>query len=83
MFINSVNIDVKDLFFDVSMTSSELVRVDLFREIPEIANGDLIIRNIQRVPGERSKVVVSLNAEKQSTHTHDLLGAMFGNKAQR
>ncbi|MFL1058620.1 transcription termination/antitermination protein NusA, partial [Mycoplasmopsis synoviae] len=44
---------------------------------------DLIIRNIQRVPIERSKVVVSLNPEKQITNTHDLLGTMFGNKAQR
>ncbi|MBD5788476.1 transcription elongation factor NusA [Mycoplasma synoviae GX11-T] len=83
VFLNSVNIDAKGLYLEVTMTSPEQVRDVLFREIPEIANGDLIIRNIQRVPGERSKVVVSLNPEKQSTHTHDLLGAMFGNKAQR
>ena len=62
----------------VSRTDPKFLYKLFFLEIPEIANGNIIIKNIVRQPGERAKVAV-LSKEKDI----DPIGACIGVKGNR
>ncbi len=73
---------IKDSFkgpqIQVSRSNIGFVRKLFELEIPEVANGDVIIKNIARDPGNRSKVAVT--TEKQNV---DAIGACVGNRGSR
>lgn len=62
----------------VSRSNANFVRKLFELEVPEVQNGEVIIKNIARDPGNRSKVAVY--AEKANV---DALGACVGLRGQR
>jgi len=80
-----VKVVIKQVFQDtkgpqviVSRTDSRFLVKLLEMEIPEIANGNIVIKDIVRQPGERAKVAV-LSKEKDI----DPIGACIGVKGNR
>jgi len=80
-----VKVVIKQVFQDtkgpqviVSRTDSKFLVKLLEMEIPEIANGNIVIKDIVRQPGERAKVAV-LSKEKDI----DPIGACIGVKGNR
>ncbi len=73
---------IKDSFkgpqIQVSRSNIGFVRKLFELEVPEVASGDVIIKNIARDPGNRSKVAVT--TEKQNV---DAIGACVGNRGSR
>src|SRR6056297_181601 len=62
----------------VSRSHPEIVRVLFFREIPEISNGDIEIKNIVRDAGFRTKVSVYTEVENL-----DPIGSCIGQRGSR
>lgn len=76
--VTQVMKDAKGLQVVVSRTDSRFLAKLLQLEIPEIANGNIEIKNMVRQPGERSKVAV-VSKEKDI----DPIGACIGVKGNR
>ena len=76
--VTQVSRDDKDHQVFVSRTSPKFLKKLLEIEIPEIANGNIEIRDICRQPGERAKVAVFTNEEDI-----DPVGACIGVKGNR
>src|SRR3990167_9856440 len=62
----------------LSRTHKNMVSVIFEQEIPEISAGDVVIRNIARDPGNRSKVAVSTDDE-----SIDPIGSCIGQRGSR
>ena len=62
----------------LSRSSSEFVRLLLSREVPEIVEGNILIKQVVREPGLRTKIVVSSKEENL-----DAAGACIGVRGSR
>ncbi len=65
-------------FVQLSRSSASFVRKLFELEVPEIANGEIVIKNIVREAGYRTKMSVY-----SSNRTIDCIGACVGNKGMR
>jgi len=65
-------------YIQLSRSSASFVRKLFELEVPEIASGDIVIKNIVREPGYRTKMSVYSNNK-----TLDCIGACVGNKGMR
>ncbi|VEU70590.1 NusA N-terminal domain-containing protein [Mycoplasmopsis glycophila] len=81
VYLESVNIDSKLSICEVSLDSPKEVEDALKTEIPEIANQDVLIHKIQRIPGLKTKVAVKPNPERSIDF--DIVGSIFGEGAKR
>ncbi len=78
VYIEDVRITPKGPAISLSRTNSQFV-VELFKmEVPEIAEGLVVIKNIVREPGERTKLAVY-----STDSTIDPVGACVGMKGTR
>ncbi|MGD0886366.1 MAG: transcription termination factor NusA [Thermodesulfovibrionales bacterium] len=78
VFIEDVRVTPKGPIISLSRTNPQIV-VELFRmEVPEIAEGLVVIKNIVREPGERTKLAVY-----STDSTIDPVGACVGMKGTR
>ncbi len=77
--VRSVNIDKSQgIQIELSRTSPKFLEELLALEVPEIADGSVVVYKSARIPGERAKVAVF------STHPHvDAVGATVGVKGVR
>ncbi|PCI24263.1 transcription termination/antitermination protein NusA [Candidatus Peregrinibacteria bacterium] len=78
IYLDKVKQTPKGPQLSISRTHKNLIRGLLEREIPEIASEDVVIDNIARDPGVRSKVAVS-----SETEGIDAVGACVGQKGMR
>ncbi|MGV2392844.1 UNVERIFIED_CONTAM: hypothetical protein O8I53_07590 [Campylobacter lari] len=79
--IESVDEETKLSQITVSLDSPQIVRSILVSEVPEIAEGLINIKDIQRQPGERTKVVLELG--QNATESLEIIGAVMGENSQR
>lgn len=79
--IEKVYEDTKLSQIEVSLDSPKVVEKSLRNNIPEIAEGLIEIVNIQRQPGERTKV--SFKKSENATADFDVQGAIIGQNGQR
>jgi len=77
-YVKSVEKGPKGPELIVSRNHSEIVRVLFEREIPEIYNGDIEIKNIAREAGSRTKVAVATETEGL-----DPIGSCIGQRGAR
>jgi N utilization substance protein A len=78
VYVKKIKDTFKGIQIQVSRTSVGFLRRLLEIEIPEIESGDVIVKNIVRDPGNRSKVAI------MSAKPHiDALGACVGNHGIR
>lgn len=78
VFVRHIKDDYKGTVVQVTRTNPAFVKKLLEMEVPEIANGDVVIENIVREAGVRTKVAVSTSVEGL-----DAVGACIGNKGMR
>lgn len=78
VFVRHIKDDYKGTVVQVTRTNPAFVKKLLEMEVPEIANGEVIIENIVREAGLRTKVAVSTAVEGL-----DAVGACIGNKGMR
>lgn len=78
MFVSSVQLTQKGPEILVSRTNPEMVRKLFGLEIPEIASGAVIIKNIAREAGSRTKVAVASTAPNV-----DPIGSCIGQRGTR
>lgn len=64
----------------VSRTANKLVEKAMNDEIPELKNGDLVIKNVAREAGNRSKVAIELTNYDTDI---DVIGSCVGPKGKR
>ncbi|WP_036451743.1 NusA N-terminal domain-containing protein [Mycoplasma buteonis] len=81
VYLDSVNIESKLSICEVRVDSPKEVEEALKNEIPEIANGDIQIVKIQRIPGFKTKIAVQPNPEREVNY--DIIGTLFGEGAKR
>ncbi|WP_426460954.1 NusA N-terminal domain-containing protein [Mycoplasma hafezii] len=81
VYLDSVNIDSKLSICEVRVDSPKEVEEALKNEIPEIANGDVLVVKIQRIPGIKTKIAVKPNPERDIQY--DIVGSLFGEGAKR
>lgn len=77
-FIEDVRVTPKGPVIYLSRTNPKFVLELFMMEVPEIAEGLVIIKNIVREPGERTKIAVY-----SKDHTIDPVGACVGMKGTR
>ncbi len=78
VYIEDVRVTPKGPVIYLSRTNPKFV-LELFKmEVPEIAEGLVVIKNIVREPGERTKIAVY-----SKDHTIDAVGACVGMKGTR
>ena len=78
VFVKAIKEGAKTPFIQVNRNSNVFLKKLLELEIPEIKNGDVVIKAIAREPGYRAKVAV------MSTNPNlDPIGACIGNKGIR
>ena len=82
---DTVRAVIKDVLFNkgkprivISRTSPSFLEILFELEIPEIADGLIVIKNVKRVPGEKAKVAVESYDERI-----DPVGACVGMKGSR
>lgn len=78
VFVRHIKDDYKGTVVQVTRTNPAFVKKLLEMEVPEIANGDVVIENVVREAGLRTKVAVSTAVEGL-----DAVGACIGNKGMR
>ncbi|MBZ4204206.1 NusA N-terminal domain-containing protein [Mycoplasma tauri] len=78
--IESVDEETKLSQITVSLDSPKIVEKILFKNIPEIANGQIEIVNIIRSPGERTKAVFRATEGNENI---DVYGAIIGQNSSR
>ena len=78
VFVRHIRDDYKGAVVQVTRTNPAFVKKLLEMEIPEIANGDVVIENIVREAGLRTKVAVSTGIDGL-----DAVGACIGSKGMR
>lgn len=78
VFVRHIKDDYKGTVVQVTRTNPAFVKKLLEMEVPEIANGDIVIESIAREAGLRTKVAVSTTIEGL-----DAVGACIGNKGMR
>ncbi|QKT05539.1 NusA N-terminal domain-containing protein [Mycoplasma sp. OR1901] len=81
VILEKVNYDSTLNVLEVSMIKPNQVENILKETIAEIANGDIIIKKVQRIPGIRTKVAVEANPDKN--FDFDIIGSIFGEGAKR
>lgn len=78
VFVKNIREDNKVPFIQVSRSSNVFVRKLFELEVPEIKNGEIVIKNVSREPGFRTKISI------YSTNPNlDAIGACVGNKGVR
>lgn len=77
-FVVSVEMGVRGPEIILSRASTEMVRVIFTNEIPEIADGSVVVKGIARDAGNRSKVAVWTDED-----TIDPIGACIGQRGSR
>lgn len=77
-YISSVQMGVRGPEIILSRASKEMVREIFTQEIPEIADGSVVIKDIARDPGNRSKVSVFTEDENI-----DPIGSCIGQRGSR
>lgn len=77
-FIEDVRVTPKGPVIYLSRTNPKFVLELFMMEVPEIAEGLVVIKNIVREPGERTKIAVY-----SKDHTIDPVGACVGMKGTR
>ncbi len=76
--VRRVNIDKNSIQIELSRTSPKFLEALLELEVPEIAEGSVVIEKAARIPGERAKIAI------MSTHPQvDAVGATVGVKGVR
>jgi N utilization substance protein A len=78
VFISEVNHEVKGPIVTLSRTHPNFVKRLFELEVPEIQDGTVIIKNISREPGSRTKMSVYSNDENV-----DPVGTCIGNRRMR
>ena len=78
VYVKKIKESFKGLLVQVSRSNIGFVRKLFELEIPEVASGEIKIKNIARDPGNRTKVAVF--TEKQNL---DVIGACVGNRGTR
>ena len=78
VYVKKIKESFKGLQVQVSRSNIGFVRKLFELEIPEVASGEIKIKNIARDPGNRTKVAVF--TEKQNL---DVIGACVGNRGAR
>ncbi len=78
VFVKNIKEGNKNPFIQVTRTSTIFLKKLFELEIPEIRNGDVIIKAIAREPGYRSKVAI-----QPANQNIDAVGACIGNKGIR
>ena len=78
VYVKKIKESFKGLQVQVSRSNIGFVRKLFELEIPEVASGEIKIKNIARDPGNRTKVAVF--TEKQNL---DVIGACVGNRGTR
>ena len=78
VFVKNIKEGNKNPFIQVTRTSTIFLKKLFELEIPEIRNGDVIIKSIAREPGYRSKVAI-----QPANQNIDAVGACIGNKGIR
>ena len=78
VYVKKIKESFKGLQIQVSRSNIGFVRKLFELEIPEVASGEIKIKNIARDPGNRTKV--SVYTEKQNL---DVIGACVGNRGAR
>jgi transcription termination/antitermination protein NusA len=78
VFVKGVNLGVRGPQVVVSRASEEMVRKLFTLEIPEVASGTVVIHNVAREAGSRSKVSVS-----SSQANIDPIGSCIGQRGTR
>ncbi len=58
VFVTSVNKGIKGPMIAISRNATGLIEKLFFLEVPEISDGTLVIKNIVREPGRRTKIAV-------------------------
>ncbi|MEA4191019.1 NusA N-terminal domain-containing protein [Mycoplasma sp. 2248] len=81
VYVDSINPESRLSIVTVSLNSTEELVEILRNEIPEIKSGEIVIKDIQRVPGERSKVSFAL--KDQDSDQINLVGSITGQFASR
>lgn len=76
--VRSIREGFNSPYVQLSRSSASFVRKLFELEVPEIANGEIIIKNIVREAGYRTKISVYSNNK-----TLDCIGACVGNKGMR
>ncbi len=78
VFVKNIREDNKVPFIQVSRSSNIFVKKLFELEVPEIKNGDIVIKNVAREAGYRTKISI------ESTNPNlDAIGACVGNKGVR
>lgn len=78
VYVKKIKDSFRGVQIQVSRSNVGFLRKLFEIEVPEIENGEVVIKNIARDPGNRSKVAIM--ATKQHI---DALGACVGNRGQR
>ena len=78
VFVRHIKDDYKGTVVQVTRANPAFVKKLLEMEVPEIANGDIVIESISREAGLRTKIAVSTSVEGL-----DAVGACIGNKGMR
>lgn len=68
--------DQYQLIFERS--SNEFIKLLLEKNIPEIQNGSIVILNIARDPGKRTKILLDLNPDIPGAVSLNIVGACLG-----
>ena len=78
VYVKKIKDSFRGVQIQVSRSNVGFLRKLFEIEVPEIENGEVVIKNIARDPGNRSKVAI------MATKPHiDALGACVGNRGQR
>ncbi len=78
VYVKKIRESFKGTQIQVSRSNAEFVKKLFELEVPEIASGDVIIKDIARDPGNRTKISVYSNKPNV-----DALGACVGNRGVR
>lgn len=78
VYVKRIPDDFQGSLVKVSRSHVNFVRKLFELEVPEIANGDVVINSISREAGSRTKIAVS-----SSNPNLDVIGACVGNKGMR
>ena len=78
VFVKNIKEGNKSPFIQVTRSNNIFVRKLFELEVPEIKNGDIIIKSIAREPGQRTKIAIEC-----SNPNLDAIGACVGNKGMR
>ena len=78
VYVKKIRESFKGTQIQVSRSNAEFVKKLFELEVPEIASGDVIIKDIARDPGNRTKISVYSNKPNG-----DALGACVGNRGVR